>query len=160
MHLCLDIDGIHLEWLSVPESFGESDPPRKEIRVLVSKTLPFVFVSGCIYTHTHTHVSIHVCVYIHIYIHTRVYVYIYTHTCIHVSMCVCTQTLSTCAQSCPTVCDPVNCRPPGFSVHGIRQAKILEWEAVSFSRVSSQLRDETQVSCVAGRFFTIWATLN
>ena len=49
-------------------------------------------------------------------------------------------------------------RPPGFSVHGILQARILEWVAIPFSRGSYQPRDQTQVSCTAGRFFTIWAT--
>ena len=44
---------------------------------------------------------------------------------------------------------------PGFSVHGILQAKILEWVAILFSRVSSQPRDQTRVSCTAGRFFTV-----
>ena len=44
------------------------------------------------------------------------------------------------------------------SVHGIFQARILEWVAVPFSSRSSQPRDQTQVSCIAGRFFTIWAT--
>ena len=48
--------------------------------------------------------------------------------------------------------------PPGSSVCGILQARILEWVAISFSRDSSQPRDRTQVPCVAGRFFTIWAT--
>ena len=47
---------------------------------------------------------------------------------------------------------------PGSSVHGILQARILEWVAISYSRASSQLRDQTRVSCIAGRFFTIWAT--
>ena len=51
------------------------------------------------------------------------------------------------------------CSPPGSSVHGILQAEILVWVAISFSRESSQPRDRTQVSCMAGRFFTIWATL-
>ena len=51
-------------------------------------------------------------------------------------------------------CDPVDCSPPGSSVHGISQARILEWVAISFSRGSSQPRDQTQVSCIAGRFFT------
>ena len=37
------------------------------------------------------------------------------------------------AQSCPTLCDPVNCRLPGFSIHGILQAKVLEWDAIAFS---------------------------
>ena len=51
-------------------------------------------------------------------------------------------------------CDPMRCSPPGFSVHGISQARILEWVAISFSRGSSPPRDGTHVSCIAGRFFT------
>ena len=62
------------------------------------------------------------------------------------------------AQLCPTLCDPMDCSLPGSSVHGILQGRILEWIAISFSRGSSQSRDRTQVSCIAGRFFTIWAT--
>ena len=53
------------------------------------------------------------------------------------------------AQSCPTVCDPID-----YTVHGILQARILEWVAFPFSRGSSKLRDGTQVSHIAGRFFT------
>ena len=49
------------------------------------------------------------------------------------------------AQSCPTLCDPMDCSPPGSSVHGILQARILEWVAISFSRGSSRPRDRTQV---------------
>ena len=62
------------------------------------------------------------------------------------------------AQSCLTLCYPMDCSLPGSSVHGIFQARILEWVAISFSRRSSQPRDQTQVSCVVGRCFTIWAT--
>ena len=51
------------------------------------------------------------------------------------------------SKSCPTLCDPMNCSPPGSSVHGILQARILEWVAISFSRGSSQPRDWTHVSC-------------
>ena len=51
-------------------------------------------------------------------------------------------------------CDPMDCSPSGFSVHGISQARILEWVAISFSRGSSQPRDGTQVSCFADGFFT------
>ena len=47
---------------------------------------------------------------------------------------------------------------PGSFVHGILQAKILEWVAISFSRGSSRPRDRTQVSCIADRRFTLWAT--
>ena len=56
--------------------------------------------------------------------------------------------------SCPTPYDPVNCSPPDSSVHGILQARILEWVAISFSRVSSQPRDRILISCLASRFFT------
>ena len=59
------------------------------------------------------------------------------------------------AQSCPTLCDPMDCSPPSSSAHGILQARILEWVAMSFSRGSSQPRDQTQVFCIARRFFTI-----
>ena len=62
------------------------------------------------------------------------------------------------AQSCPTLCHPMDCSPPGSSVHVILPARILEWIAIPFSRVSSQSRDWTQVSHIAGRFLTIWAT--
>ena len=62
------------------------------------------------------------------------------------------------SQSCLTLGNPVDCSPPGSSAHGILQARILEWAAIFFSRISSQPRDQTQVSCIAGRLFTIWAT--
>ena len=55
--------------------------------------------------------------------------------------------------------DPMDCSPPGSSVHGIFQARILEWVAISFSKGSSQPRNQIQVSCIAGRFFLyLWAT--
>ena len=60
--------------------------------------------------------------------------------------------------SCLTVFDPMDHSPPGSSVHGILQAKILEWVAIYFSRGSSQPRDRTQVSHIAGRCFNLWAT--
>ena len=62
------------------------------------------------------------------------------------------------AQLCPTLCDLMDCSPPGSSVHGILQARILEWVAISFSRGSSQLRDRTRVSRIVDRRFTVWAT--
>ena len=62
------------------------------------------------------------------------------------------------AQSCLTLCDPMDWSPPGSSVHGILQARILEWGAISSSRGSSQPRDWTWVSYIAGRRFTLWAT--
>ena len=62
------------------------------------------------------------------------------------------------AWSCPTLCNPVDCRPPGFSVYGISQARILEWVSISFSRGSSRPRDRTWVSRIVDRRFTAWAT--
>ena len=62
------------------------------------------------------------------------------------------------AQSYLTLCDFMDCSPPGSSVHGIFQSRILEWVSIPFSRGSHRPRDWTPVSCIAGRFFTIWAT--
>ena len=58
-------------------------------------------------------------------------------------------------QSCPTLHDPMDCSLPSSSVHGILQARILEWVAMPSSRGSSQPRDGTQVSHIACRFFTV-----
>ena len=60
---------------------------------------------------------------------------------------------------CLTLCDPMcGYNPPDFFVHGILQARILEWAAIHFSRISSWPRDWTQVSWAPGGFFTVWAT--
>ena len=56
------------------------------------------------------------------------------------------------AQSCPTLCDPMDCSLLGFSVHGILQARILEWAAIPFSKVSSRPKDESQPFPIVGRF--------
>ena len=64
------------------------------------------------------------------------------------------------AQLCPTVWDPMDCSPLDSSVHGILQARILEWVTISFSGGSSWPRDWTWVSCIGGRFFTVWVTCN
>ena len=61
-------------------------------------------------------------------------------------------------QLCTTLCNPVDCRPPGSSVHGILSARILEWVPIPFSRGSSEPREWIWVSCTAVRFSTIWAT--
>ena len=68
------------------------------------------------------------------------------------------ETASEVTQSCPTLCDPKDCSSPGSSIHGIFQARILEWVAISFSRGSSWPRDHTQFSRTAGRRFNLWAT--
>ena len=88
-----------------------------------------------------------------------------THFCLNIDIqlidrwwwwwwCVCV--LLSCV-SCSVVSDslwhPMDCSPLGFSVHGILQTRILEWVAIPFSRGSSQPRDRTQASCIAGRFF-------
>ena len=57
-------------------------------------------------------------------------------------------------QLCLTLCDPMDCSPLVSSVHGILQARILEWVAIPFSRESYQPWDQTRVSCIAGRFCT------
>ena len=62
------------------------------------------------------------------------------------------------AQSCLTPCDPMDYSLPCSSIHGIFQARVLEWVAISFSRGSSWPRDRTWVSHIVGRCFTIWAT--
>ena len=62
------------------------------------------------------------------------------------------------SKSYPTLCDSMDCSPPGSSVHGILQARMLEGVAILFTKGTSQPRDRTCVSCTAGRFFTIWAT--
>ena len=62
------------------------------------------------------------------------------------------------AQSCLTLCDPVDCSLPGFSIHRIFQARVLEWVAISFPRGSSQARNQTRVSHIVDRCFTLWAT--
>ena len=73
--------------------------------------------------------------------------------CVGVYVCVC-------AQSCLTLCNSMDCSQPGFSVHGILQARILEWVAISSSRESSQAGDQNKTvspvsPALAGRFFTI-----
>ena len=62
------------------------------------------------------------------------------------------------AQSCLTLCEPMNCNSPSSSVHGILQARIMGWVDIPFSRGSSQPKDWTPISCIAGRFFTFWDT--
>ena len=69
--------------------------------------------------------------------------------------CVCVCSV---AQSCLTLCNTMDCNPPGSSVPGIFQVRILEWVVLSSSKRYFQLRDWTQVSCIPGRCFNLWAT--
>ena len=81
---------------------------------------------------------------IYIDLYRYIYRYISIDICLSISI-----SISIYAQSCPTLCDPID-----YTVYGILQARILEWVAFPFSRGSSPPRDRTQVSCIAGRFFT------
>ena len=63
-----------------------------------------------------------------------------------------------CAQSCPTLWDSMDCSLPGSSFHGISQARVLEWVAISFSRGSSLPRDQTHISCIGRWVLYCWAT--
>ena len=81
----------------------------------------------------------------------KIFSYIY----IHIYVCVCVVKVT---QLCLTLCDPVDYSQSGSSVHGIFQARILEWVGVPFSGGSSQPRSRTQVSHIAGRFSTAWIT--
>ena len=62
------------------------------------------------------------------------------------------------ARSCPTLCNLMDYSPPGSSIHGILQARILQWVAIPFPRGSFWPRNWTPVSYIAGKYFTIWAT--
>ena len=88
----------------------------------------------------------------YIYIYKYIYIWVKQHIYMH-TYCFCCLA----AKSYLTLCDPMDCSPPSSSVHGIFQARILVWVAISSSRGSSWLRDQTLISCVyciAGRFFT------
>ena len=77
------------------------------------------------------------------------------YTCMYIHIYVCLLGV----QSYPTFCESRDCSQPGSSVHGILQARILEWVAIPFSKRYSQPRDQTWVSYIAGRFLTVWATI-
>ena len=68
------------------------------------------------------------------------------------------KTVTLCAQSCLTLCNPMDYSLPGSSVHGTLQSRTLEWIAIPFSRESSRPKDRTRDPCIACTFFTIWAT--
>ena len=72
------------------------------------------------------------------------------HVCATRMICCCCSA----AELCLTLCYPLDCSPPGFSVHEISQAIILEWVTISSFRGSSPSRDQTHIFCIAGRFFT------
>ena len=103
-----------------------SDPPEKLLEFKV------LHKWWCVY-HTYSHV-----LYIYyITTYTMIYIYIYILSC------------WLCAQSCLTLCNPMDCSLPGSSIHGIFQARILEWVAISFCRGSTRPKDRTHLSCVS-----------
>ena len=93
----------------------------------------------------------------HFYLYALGYIFKFLYCLVCVCVCVCVCMLVD--QSCPTLCNSMGCSPPGSSVHAVLQARILEWVVIPFSRGSSWPRDQTWISWIAGRFFTIWATL-
>ena len=72
---------------------------------------------------------------------------------LYIYMCVCVCVLV--SQLCLTLCDPMDYSPSDSSVHGILQSRILDWVAIPFSSKTSQPKDQSQISCITGRFFTI-----
>ena len=98
-------------------------------------------------------VCVHACVRVCVCVRVRVCV----HLCARLRMrarvraCACVWV----TQSCLTLCGYMDCSPPGSSVLGVLQARILEWVAMPFFRGSSQFRDRTQLSCSAGRLFVV-----
>ena len=78
--------------------------------------------------------------------------------CLFLLQCMKVKSESEVTQLCPTLSDPVDWRLPGSSIHGIFQARVLEWGAISFSRGSSWPRDRIPVSRIRSRCFTVWAT--
>ena len=113
-----------LEWVAMPSSQGSSQ----------SKPRTHVFYVSCI---------------------GRLVLYHQRHLGSPLSYrCVCLCVRAKLLQSCPTLCNPMDCSLPGSSVHGILQARIVEWVAMPSSQGCSQPRDRTQVSCIASRFFT------
>ena len=110
-----------------------------------------IFYAPSLFLNTHGYVCIHTQ---HTHTHTHTHIHRHTHTHIYILLSV----LIACVlvtQLCPTLCDPMDRSPPGSSVHGILQGRILEWVAIPFSRGSAWQRDQTCVSRIAGRFFTV-----
>ena len=79
------------------------------------------------------------------------------HTLLPIKGLIITMSYDKVTQSCLSLWNPMDCNLPVSSVHGILQARVLEWIAMPFSRALFQPRDWTLVSCITSRFFTIWA---
>ena len=104
-----------------------------------------------------TEATYHMCllnIYIFIYIYLLIYIYIFIFIYIFIYIYICWFT-----NLHPTFCYPIVCSPSSSSVHGISQARILEWVAIIFSRGSSQSRDQTHISCIGRWVLYHWATM-
>ena len=129
------------EWIQRPANQGKKK--KKTTPKTVYKSRSFVFICSFNFIHLYFYwskVGLPCCV--------RLW-YIANWFSVYICVCVCM-----CVQSCLTLCDSVDCYLPGSSVHGISQARTLEWIAVSYSRGLSRPRDQSHISCLAGRFFT------
>ena len=111
----------------------------QKISFLISGKLVSLFtdtyICVCIYTCTHTHIYTHI-------MKLTTHFYVQSKTRNSVLLCMQAQVL----QSCLTLCNPIDSSPPGFSVHRVSQASILEWVVISFSKGSSQPKDGTGIS--------------
>ena len=113
-----------------------------------------------IHVYTYTYLCfyyIHVQIYVY-YMYTQTYILYTRYNVLYIHIHICILKWSEIAQSCPTLCDPMDCSLPVSSVHGIFQAIVLAWIAISFSRGSSQPRDGTRISRIVDKCFTVWAT--
>ena len=127
----------------------------------------YIYVCVCVYMRVYVYVYVCVCICVCMCVCMCVYVYmcvcLYVHVCVY--MCVCVYTVHTdihtmehrcclVAESCLTLCIPMDCIPPGSSVHGISQARILEWVTIFFSRDLPDPGIRPESPALAGGFFT------
>jgi len=161
---------LHLEWIndkvllySTGNCIQSLGINHKRKKIFLRKKM-YIYIQTHVYSHTHTYTHTdqrHSLIQKHsvnTYSTSIIFhLFWYVCMCVYIYMCVCVCVLKV-TQSCLTLCNPMDYSPPGSSVHGILQARILEWVAIPFSRGSSWCRDQTQVSCTAGGFFTTWAT--
>ena len=110
-----------------------------------------MFLSLCQYTQFFFHLTIQYILWQSYHVNTYSFSFILFFIFIYIS-------ISLVAQLCPTLCKPMDYSLPGSSIHGIFQARVLEWTAIFFSRGSYRPRDQARVSHIVGRGFTVWAT--
>ena len=126
-------------------SSAELEPEKESCPILSDMKCRFL-KEIVLWKRIYLYIHICMCVFIDTYVYTHVYTQMYTHVCVLIT------------QSCLTLCDPMNCSPPGSSVHGISQARKLELAAISFSRGSSWPRDQIHVSFIDSWILYHWTT--